>query len=119
VAVLVADLIAFAPEFTSTDTGVIQSAIDMAERRTAREQWLSKADDGVSMLAAHILTLKARPTQEAKGPITAEAVQPASRAYAAPQNVPWGEAWFASTNYGQEYIALRAQIFSDRIGDCL
>lgn len=114
-----ATLKAFAPELsTLDDTTVVQPAIDRAERRTARDAWGVKADDGVTLLACHMLTLGVRIAAtgaQARGPLTSETVGPLSRSFASPP-VVLSDAWLASSSYGQEYAELRSLIFADRVG---
>lgn len=52
----IATFIAFRPEFAEVDATVIQSALDEASRRTPSSVWGTFTDDGVSLLAADIIT---------------------------------------------------------------
>ncbi len=111
---------AFAPELsTLDDEDDVQPAIDMAERRTNRKAWASKADDAVTYLVCHMLTLAARIAvsgAQARGPLTSETVGPLSRSFAVPGSVTLSSAYLASTTYGQAYAELRSGVFSDRVG---
>ena len=111
----------FAPELSDLDdTADVQPSIDQAERRTNRIQWGVKADDGVTYLVCHMLTIKkqiAKAGAQAKGALTSQTVGPVSRSFsvAAP---PFTDQWFASTEYGKAFVELRSTIVPDRIG-CL
>lgn len=114
-----ASIKAFAPEFSSFDDNAdVQPAIDQAERRTNRTQWAGKADDGVTYLVCHLLTIKANIAKSgaaAKGPLTEQRAGPVARSFANPfAGVPYTQAWFAHTLYGQAYVELRALIVPDR-----
>ncbi len=120
--VVAADIMTFAPEFTTVDDdeiATITAAIAQAERRTNRTNWGVIADDGVTYLVCHMLTLAARIAvsgAQARGPLTSETVGPLSRSFAVPGSVTLSSAYLASTTYGQAYAELRSGVFSDRVG---
>ncbi len=126
--VLFADFIVVYSEFAAVDSVAGQYQLDAAERRTNRSAWDTRADDGIMLLAAHMLTLRQRAIDGAAGgstgtitgPLQSETVGPLSRSYAAVSvsngsgGAPWSDAWFSLTSYGVEYIAMRSTIFADR-----
>lgn len=102
--------------FAATADATVEAAIAEAERCTNRDRWGSKADDGVTYLAAHILAVDALAAQSAnaKGPITSESIGPLSWAYQAPQQTSAADTQLSSTTYGQSYMRLRASLYLSR-----
>ena len=113
------DLTTAFPEFASTDDEVIEAAIERAERRTNRAAWGVKADDGVILLACHMLAMNARSAGGSSSPagvLASETVGPLSRTYAAPTGtLSTGDAWIGATIYGQAYLELRGLVFAPRV----
>lgn len=105
-----------APELSAIADDTVQLAIDRALRRTNVTAWAGKADDGVTLLVCHMLTLGVRIAAsgaQARGALTSQTVGPLSRSFAAPP-VTMTDAWLASTQYGQEYAELRSTVFACR-----
>lgn len=130
-AVVPADIRTLAPEFAALADGDIQPWIDMAERRTNRPAWGVKADDGITFLTLHWLSIRAQAESAGsggggagmiQGPITSETVGPLSRSYAvvsaASSGAPYTEGWYTLSSWGLAYAELRRTVFADRVG-CL
>lgn len=124
--VTASDVKAMAPEFDAVDDAVIEAWIERVENRTNRTAWGSKADDGVTFLVLHWLTIRAQ--QEAsgaggaqvQGPVTSETVGPLSRSFAAPaassSAAPYSDAWLGLSSWGLAHLELRGTLFPVRIG---
>ncbi len=112
------DVKTFAPEFDALDDADIDLVIARVERRTNREAWGVKADDGVLFLVCHYLTIAARIAAtgaQARGPLTSETVGPLSRTFASPGALSLTNAFLASSTYGQAYTELRGLVFASRV----
>lgn len=117
-----ASIKAFATELTSLDDDDdVQPAIDMAERRTNRTQWGVKADDGVTYLVCHMLTLlkKIRDAGSAsgvQGPITSKRAGPVGLTYgdAGASQAAFTDGWYTLSTYGAAYVNLRGTLVMKR-----
>jgi hypothetical protein len=108
-----AELKAKLTEFSSTDDNTVQSALDEAERRTNRDAWGVKADDGVTYLAGHLL--KAYALQSAMQPaaVQSETVGPIERTFAVSLTSSANN--LNTTAWGRMYLELRATLFVPRV----
>lgn len=113
--VTASDVRAIATEFAAVLDAVIDPYIAMAERRTFREAWGVKADDGVIFLVAHFLKLSEAQSALSAGPVTSETVGPLSRSYATVGGGTSSDNVLSSTVWGREYIALRQLVFAARV----
>lgn len=119
-AVTPADVKAVATEFAAVDDGDIQPFIDQAERRTNRDAWGSRADDGVIYLTAHLMLLSnvlglGGSSAGLSTGVTLEKVDDLTRQYAAAsQFIPASEAAMSRTKWGSAYLELLALVFGDR-----
>ena len=123
-------------EFETYTDPQIQREIDRASRYVSLSNWDERYSDGVELLAAHFLEMRARSlAPEGSGPGTggggSAGVGPKKwmqmgtiqEGYGTSQtsSVKLGgssglnDAYYATTGWGQEYLALRALIFSDRV----
>lgn len=104
---------AIATEFASTDNDAVQGAIDLAEERTNRTAWGSKADTSVIYMAAHLLKLDALQSTAPINPITSESAGPLSRSYAV--DAASSEDDLNSTIWGKRYKGLQRTIMVPRV----
>ena len=116
-AVVPADITVFAPRFSTLSEPVISAAISQAERRMSPEAWGSIYDDGVTLLACHILMLRAGSSTaapSASGPLSSVSVGSLSKSFAV-NAADTNQAWLASSAYGLEYMQLRSEgVFGER-----
>lgn len=117
-----ADLQAMASELAGVDTPTLQAWIDRVERRTNRDAWGVKADDGVLYASAHYALMQLRAAAAGTGggsihgPLSREKVGPLEREYGSNALIiPWGDAWFAQTSWGVAYLELRSTVFACRV----
>ena len=101
------------PEFDSIDDSRIQIFIDDAVIILNETYWGEKYDMGLSYLTAHFLALGE--TTEAGSassiaPVSARAVDGTSIAFAQMTPTNEADAMYASTIYGQRYLALRKNL---------
>lgn len=113
-AVVPLDVKTAAPEFAALDDAVVQAEIDRAERRTNRAAWGVKADDSVTYLAAHLLTVQQASGKLAPGPVSSLRVGDVAKTYAVPTALSGADATLASTKWGRQYLDLRGTVFADR-----
>lgn len=99
------------PEFAGEVLARVQVFIDQAARRVNATQWGSRADDGVSYLAAHLLYSGNLGAGAPAGAVESERVGDIAVSYAV-ADLPATE--LASTSYGRRYLDLRSLVFSGR-----
>ena len=98
------------PEFIATDNARIQLFIDDSVLILNPSYWGEKYDMGLSYHAAHLLSAATR--SEAGSflpinPVNNKSVDGVSVGYATPAASTESDAFLASTQYGQRYLALR------------
>lgn len=99
-----------APEFETADTDALARVdrfINRAAGEVNRAAWGCKADEATALLAAHRLTMRARPGNAA-GAVTMERTADRQRNFAVPASGA-GDI-LASTSYGAEFVRLRKTI---------
>jgi hypothetical protein len=109
------------PAFAAVPDLDVERAIGRVERRTNRAAWAGKADDGVELLVAHMLTVEANiaaagAASAVQGPITSKTAGPVRISYASTgaEEVSFSDGWFSASAYGRQYVELRSTIFADR-----
>lgn len=115
-AVTAADVKALATELASVADATVTTWIAIVERRIDRDAFDGKADDAVTFLAAHFVTLVAQAaagSSGSKGGVAARKVGDVATTYAAP-TVSLGDDALRATMWGQFYLDLREGIFADR-----
>ena len=101
-AVTLNSILAVAPELSVETPDVINFFIAMAQRRVSPLVWGVHNDDGVTFLAAHLMTMKNRngtpgnPSMQKVGDVQAQYVGFTNSTTA-----------LSSTSYGVEYLELR------------
>src|SRR5690606_17941828 len=106
------DVRAIAPELDSVPTDLIERFIAMAERRVNRKAWGARADDGVTFLAAHLLTMRKRGASGQTGPLASVSVGDVSQSFAVQASDGKN---YNATSYGQEFATLQSLVFADRV----
>lgn len=107
------DVRAIAPELDSVPTDLIERFIAMAERRVNRKAWGARADDGVTCLAAHLLTMRKRGASGQTGPLASVSVGDVSQSFAVQASTDGKN--YNATSYGQEFATLQSLVFADRV----
>lgn len=102
------------PEFSCVTDERIQLFIDDAVIVLNEDYWGNKYDLGLSYLTAHYLTIALRMedgnTEDAASTISAKAVDGTSITYAVPVINDGSDAFYNSTPYGMQYLALRRNL---------
>ena len=100
-------------QFDDLDADVIDLAIAESERRINRGQWgPSKADDGVSYLTCHLLTLGQKGDALAPGPMTSKRVGGVAAAFATPEI--FKRSALSATAHGRYFLDLQSTLFPTR-----
>lgn len=94
----------FATEFEDEDDSRINTFISYAENYINSSVFGTKADFARLLYTAHLLTISARGSSGASGPLTSEKVGDLQRSYASPGSVTDS---LESTSYGLEFLRLR------------
>ncbi len=103
-------------EFGSLSDGDIQPWIDQSLLRVNETQWSSKATEGATMLAAHLVATfgdEGSVDGGGSGPVQSEREGGVAVTYAVAQHLQdAGEV--ASTKYGKNYLSILREIFVTR-----
>ena len=114
--VVASDVKALATELASVADATITTWLAIVERRIHRASFGDRADDAVTFLAAHCVTLAVRANAGDSGSVghlASRSVGGVSVTFAT-MPVPFGDEVLASTMWGQLYIDLRKGTFADR-----
>ena len=114
ITVTVADIQARLPEFSKLDPDSIRPWLNSAIRCVSATQWAGLADDAVTMLAGHLLSLFLDPDciEPAAGPVTSEREGQVATTYKISDRM--AEDDLGTTKYGRRFITMRRKIFVTR-----
>lgn len=112
-AVTPGDLKQLFPEFTSIPNSRLQLYLDQAARQVNTCAWGSRADDGISYLAAHLVATMGQDQSAAgQGVVTQKRVGDVSAAYG--YGAKTLESAYGSTKYGRTYEQLQSLVVGCR-----
>ena len=114
-AVTEASLKAKFPGLAAATSGTLQPWINEAELNVCRVAWGSRADDGVSYLAAHLYSCfgsSASGAAGASGPLMSKRVDQIAATYKVGD--VFANSDLGTTKYGRRFLGLRGLIFAPR-----
>ena len=106
------DIKARFPEFANEVDERIDIFLSDAETFVVDTVWGKLYDQGIAYLTAHLLSLSSKTASGDESPsaeVASESVDGVSVSYATSQTVG-SDSYYASTQYGKTYLALRSQI---------
>lgn len=108
-----------APGLAVLDPSLVDAWLLVAQAYIGLQAWGSVASTGHALLTAHFLVLQPEAAAVGVGEqnvvVTAESNGPSSRSFAVP-SYEAGEAAFAGTMYGQQFIELRRAVLAASFG---
>ncbi len=116
-AVTASDVKALATELASVADATITTWIAIVERQINRAAFGVKADDAVTYLTSHYVTINEKAATGASGTVgtvTSRKVGDVSTSFSTPANLSTSDAMLSSTMWGQLYLNLRSGTFADR-----